>query len=213
MLKHVACYYGPGDVYLYDYGLNETSWMEVIGHTAINPNTDPKNIWLLVQAVHGTEPNPCWVKSELVRFIDGGDIFTHPEIPIVTYTNLPWSKLYPQPQGVVAVRKGTRVTIYWAAVWMTEDDYRGYMVEAWLCHNSQLEFTPLAHFPPLRENVGLMGIYVVDEPGCLEPSSARVAAAEKHGYTAFSVVRKWPPYEPTPTVTATPPVLDSTATP
>ncbi len=198
ILVHASCLYGPGSAYLWLYGLNATSWMEVIGRTPFNPNTDPKDIWLLVQAVHATAPNPCWVKSELVRFNDGGDATTHPEIPIVTYTNLPWSKLYRQPQGVGAIREGIKVTIYWAAVWMTEDDYRGYLVEAWVCHNGQLEFTPLQWFPPLKDNVGGMGIYVIDEPGCLEPSSARVAAAEKHGYTAFTVIRNWPPYEAVP---------------
>ena len=203
ILVHASCLYGPGSAYLWLYGLNATSWMEVIGRTPFNPNTDPKDIWLLVQAVHATEPNPCWVKSELVRFNDGGDATTHPEIPIVTYTNLPWSKLYRQPQGVGAIREGIKVTIYWAAVWMTEDDYRGYLVEAWVCHNGQLEFTPLKWFPPLKDNIGGMGIYVIDEPGCLEPSSARVAAAEKHGYTAFTVVRNWPPYEVVPSETPT----------
>jgi hypothetical protein len=48
-----------------------------------------------------------------------------------------------------------------------------------------------------------MGIYVIDEPGCLEPSSARVYAVEKHGYTAFTVVRNWPPYEVDPSPTPT----------
>jgi hypothetical protein len=203
ILVHASCLYGPGSAYLWLYGLNATSRMEVIGRTPFNPNTDPKDIWLLVQAVHGTAPNPCWVKSELVRFMDGGDATTHPEIPIVSYTRLPVSQLYRQPQGVGAKREGNKVWIYWAAVWMTEDDYRGYLVEAWVCHNGQLEFTPLKWFPPLTDNVGGMGIYVIDEPGCLEPSSARVAAAEKHGYTAFTVVRNWPPYEADPSPTPT----------
>jgi hypothetical protein len=48
-----------------------------------------------------------------------------------------------------------------------------------------------------------MEIYVIDEPGCLQPSSARVYAAEKHGYTFFTVVRNWPPYEVTPSETPT----------
>jgi len=203
ILVHSQCKFGPGSAYLFFYGLNATSWMEVIGRTPFNPNTDPKDIWLLVQAVHGTAPNPCWVKSELVRFNDGGDIFSHPEIPIVSYTKLPRSTLYRQPQGVTAIRKGNKVTIYWAAVWMTEDDYRGYLVEAWVCNNGQLTFTSLSWFPPLKDNIGGMGIYVIDEPGCLEPSSARVYAVEKHGYTAFTVVRNWPPYEVTPSETPT----------
>jgi len=52
-----------------------------------------------------------------------------------------------------------------------------------------------------------MGIIVDDEPGCLVPSSARIYAVEKHGYTNFRVI-DWPPYEASPTGTAT-----ATATP
>jgi len=212
ILVNASCKFGPGSAYLYKYGLPKTIWMEVIGRTPANPNTDPKNILLLVQAVHGTAPNPCWVKAEFVRFNDGGDITTHPEIPLVSYTFLPLSTLYRAPQGASAVREGTKVTIYWAAVWMTEDDYRGYLVEAWVCKDGQLTFTPLEWFPPLKDNVGLIGIYVIDEPGCLETSSARVYAVEKHGYTNFRVV-PWPPFEPTPTVTTTPTYPDLTVTP
>lgn len=212
ILVHAACLFGPGSAYLWKYGLAATIWMEVIGRTPFNPNTDLKNIWLLVQAVHGTAPNPCWVKNEFVRFNDGGDITTHPEIPLVSYSSLPRSTLYPAPAGADAERDGTKVSIIWSAVWMTEDDYRGYLVEAWLCQNGQLNFTPILKFPSLQNNEGLMGINVTDEPGCLEPSSARVYAVEKHGYTNFRVV-PWPPFEPTPTMTATPPYPYSTPTP
>jgi len=203
ILVHAACLFGPGGAYIWKYGLNETSWMEVIGRTASNPNIDPKDIWLWVQGVHGW--NPCWVKNEFVRFNDGGDITTHSEIPIVNYTTLPYSTLYYPPQSITAERNGTRVEIDWGAVWMTEDDYRGYLIEAWLCKDGQLTFTPLHYQPALEDNVGVMGIFVTDEPGCLEPSSARIHAAEKHGYTGFKVI-PWPPYEasPTPSATATP---------
>jgi hypothetical protein len=190
VLVHASCLYGPGSAYLWLYGLNATSWMEVIGRTPYNPNTDPKDIWLLVQAVHATEPNPCWVKSELVRFNDGGDATTHPEIPIVTYTNLPWSKLYRQPQGVGAIREGIKVTIYWAAVWMTEDDYRGYLVEAWVCHGGQQYLAPVGY---TGVNIANPAVVIPDEPGCSEPSNGRLYTVEKHGYTQWIRV-PWPSF-------------------
>jgi len=210
ILVHASCRYGPGSAYLWKYGLNATTWMEVIGRMPANPNTDPKDVWLYVQGVHGW--NPCWVKTEFVRFNDGGDITTHPEIPVISYTFLPRSTLYRAPQGIAAVREGTKVSILWNAVWMTEDDYRGYLVEAWLCNDAQLNFTPLEWFPSLQDNIGLMGINVTDEPGCLEPSSARVYAAEKHGYTGYSVV-PWPIFDPTSTATVTPANPSSIPTP
>lgn len=190
ILVHAACYYGPGDAYLYKYGLLATSWMEVIGR-----NMD--GTWLWVQGVHGW--NPCWVNAAQVRFNDGGDVKNH-NIPIV-YAELPFSmNLYRPPTGVQAIRSGNKVTIYWSAVWMTEDDYEGYLIEAWLCKDGQLDFTPLKYKPPLSQNTGLQGRIVTDEPGCLEPSSARIYTAEKHGYTGYIVI-PWPPYEPNPTPT------------
>jgi len=172
--------------------------MEVIGRMPANPNTDPKDVWLWVQGVHGW--NPCWVKSEFVRFNDGGDLTTHPEIPIVSYSTQPYSTLYLPPLGIDAQRYGTRVEIYWSGVWMTLDDYEGYVVEAWLCKDGQLTFTPIKWKLPIEKNVemGLLSMVVEDEPGCLEPSSARIYVSEKHGFTGYKVI-PWPPYEPTPT--------------
>jgi hypothetical protein len=192
ILAHVACNFGPGDAYLYDYGLLETSWMEVIGR-------NPDSTWFYVQGVHGW--NPCWVKAEYVRFNAGGDVRNY-NIPIIftAYTTLLHSQLYPPPDGVQAFRSGNKVTIYWNAVWMTEDDYRGYLVEAWLCQGGQEVFKPIGYVPPLNQNIGTLGIIVEDDPGCLAPSSARLYAAEKHGYTGYVVI-PWPPYQSTSTST------------
>jgi len=181
ILVHSACNYGPGGAYLYKYGLNETSWMEVIGRNL-------EGTWLYVRGVHGY--NPCWVKAELVRFNAGGNVSNY-NIPII-YSTLPYSTLYRPPDGVQALRSGNEVTIYWNAVWMTEDDYRGYLIEAWLCQGGQQVFSPVGYVPPLIQNVDTLGIKVIDEPGCLVPSSARIYAAEKHGYTGYIVI-PWPP--------------------
>ena len=195
MLAHVACYVGPGDVYLYDYGLNETSWMEVIGR-----NQD--GIWLFVEGVHGW--NPCWVRAEFVRFNDGGDVTTHNIRIVSSQAMLPYAmNLYRPPDGIQAIRSGNKVTLYWNAVWMTEDDYRGYLIEAWLCQAGQLVFKPIAYVPPLSQNTGTLGIIITDEPGCLVPSSARIYTVEKHGYTGFIVI-PWPPAEPSAAITPIP---------
>jgi hypothetical protein len=182
ILVHAACNFGPGGAYLYKYGLNETSWMEVIGR-----NQDGS--WLYVQGVHGW--NPCWVKAEFVRFNAGGDVSNY-NIPIV-YSTLPYSDLYRPPDGVQAFRSGNEVTIYWNAVWMTEDDYEGYLIEAWLCQDGQQVFKPTNYKPPINQNDGTLGIKVTDESGCLVPSSARIYTAEKHGYTGYVMI-PWPSY-------------------
>jgi hypothetical protein len=201
ILVNTACFFGPSTAYLYNYALPATIWMEVLGRAPSNPDTDPEDVWLYIQGVHGW--NPCWVKSEYVRFNDGRSLEQHTELPIVSQGQLPISYLYRPPTDVHTFRDGTEVSIVWSAIWMTEDDYRGYMVEAWLCRDGQLTFTPLKYFPPIQDNVGAMGFKVRDEPGCFLPSSARLYAVEKHGYTTFTVI-DWPPYLPVVTATPTP---------
>jgi hypothetical protein len=186
---HVACNFGPGGAYLLKYGLLATSWMWVIGR-----NDD--GTWLFVE---GEGRNPCWVKEEYVRFKYGGDAFTNniqtvsPDIILPFATNL-----YLPPTGIQAIRFGNEVKIFWNAVWMTEDDYRGYLIEAWLCQDGQQVFKPINKFPPLDENVGTLVLSVTDETGCQIPSHARIYTVEKHGYSGYIVI-PWPPYQPTPT--------------
>ena len=189
MLQTITCKFGPGADYLWDYELAGTSRMEVVGR-----NLD--GTWLYVQGIHGW--NPCWVKADFVRF-DTGSIS---DVPYVQ-RRLPVSVLYPPPDYVSANRVGNEVTIFWAPVAeLTEDDYRGYLVEAWVCQGGKQVFRPIGWYPSYRvnNNVSEMAIAVTDEPGCLEPSSACVYAVEKHGYTACTPVR-WPGFELTPTAT------------
>ncbi len=193
ILQHIACWFGPGDVYLYDYGLLETSWMEVIGRSQ-------DGTWLFVQGVHGW--NPCWVRAEFVRFNGGGDVTTHNIRIVAPDSILPFAQnLYRPPTGIEATRSGNKVSISWNAVWMTEDDYRGYLIEAWLCQDGQQVFRPIQYVTSARENTGtLYLIPLEDEPGCLVPSYARIYTVEKHGYTGYKMI-PWPPYESTPSPT------------
>lgn len=177
------CRYGPGAAYLYKYGLFEGTTMEIIGRNELGT-------WAYIQAIGGN--NPCWINASLLE-ITRGDYMSLP----VTYNRLPKSDLYNPPSKASAVRVGNDVTIQWTSVWMTEDDDRGYLIEAWLCQNGQTVFTPIG----VKSNV--LAIKVVDEPGCFEESSARVYTAEKHGYTQYRLVR-FPPHEPTPEPSPTP---------
>jgi hypothetical protein len=126
------------------------------------------------------------VKTDLVRFNAGGEVRNY-NIPIV-YSTLPYSDLFRPPDGIQAFRSGNEVTIYWNAVRMPEDDYRGYLIEAWLCQDGQQVFKPIGYVPPLSQNIDTLGIKVIDEPGCLIQSSARVYTAEKHGYTGYIMI-------------------------
>jgi hypothetical protein len=197
VIEDTNCLYGPGAMYLYKYGLRTSDLMEVIGRNM-------EGTWLYVQVVHGW--NPCWIDANLIRF-DTGDITT---VPIV-YSMLPYSNQY-QPPIASAERKDSVVTIYWKAVWMTTDDYRGYLIEAWVCQGGTQVFVPIGYAPTYAQNAGTLGVQVTDEPGCGVPSSARIYVAEKHGYSPWRKI-PWPdnPAVPTPTPTLNP-TLTSTPT-
>jgi hypothetical protein len=188
VLAQANCRYGPGSAYLYKYSLDEAWQMEVVGR-----NLDGS--WLYVQGIHGW--NPCWVKAELVR-VDTGSIAD----VRITYSSVNYSTLYGPPQSVGAHRSGNEVRIFWEPVWMTEDDYRGYLIEAWVCQGGQQVFLPIGYVTSFDQNSSTLEVKVIDEAGCLQPSSARVYTAEKHGYAGYRVV-PWPAFESLPASTTT----------
>jgi hypothetical protein len=189
ILVHAACNFGPGGAYLWKYGLLETTWMEVLGR-------NEEGSWLFIQGVHGW--NPCWVKAEFVSFNDGGDVTTHNLEILPVDVILPFAtNLYRPPTGIQAFRYGNEVKIFWNAVWMTEDDYRGYLIEVWLCQGGRQVFKPISWFHPLCENMDTLVLSVTDELGCQDPSHARIYTAEKHGYTGYIEI-PWPALVATP---------------
>ena len=177
VMEQSNCRYGPGAAYLYEWGLYPGNRVTVLGR-----NQDAS--WVYVDPWNYV--GECWVKTSLLKILSGDVMNVHE-----FYGILPFSELYKPPRAVSAERVGDEVTIIWSSVWMTEDDYRGYLVEAWLCVDRQIVFTPVA--------VDGTVLTVHDEAGCQEPSSARVYTAEKHGYTEWRRV-DWPPnLGPTPT--------------
>jgi hypothetical protein len=185
---HSACRYGPGVGYLYEYDLFEGNLMEVIGWREIlakqKSGVWEPSTWYYVRAVGGV--NICWVHSSLVEAVRGDPL----DAPPFT-SRLPSSELYRPPKSVEAWREGNLVTVMWSSIWMTEDDYRGYLVEAWVCQGGQLYFAPVGY---TGVNVTNPAVQIPDEPGCSEPSGGRLYAAEKHGYTAWILV-PWPNWD------------------
>lgn len=170
------CRYGPGAAYLYEWGLFPGNRLDVIGRNDLGT-------WLYVNPWNYVDR--CWVKADYVD-VFRGEIFDAPPY----YSRLPFGELYRPPTNVWAERNGDLVTVTWNAVWMTEDDYRGYLIEAWVCRDRQIVFEPVGI------TVGTSAT-IIDEQGCTHKSSARLYTAEKHGYTQWVMV-PWP-YHPTPT--------------
>ncbi|MCL4528346.1 MAG: ATP-binding protein [Chloroflexi bacterium] len=176
----IACYHGPGSMYLYKYGLKAGSSMQVIG---INQGTN--GTWLYVEAIGGR--NPCWVTSKVMKV--SGDIASlEPVYP--DKAPLPQSPDYPAPTGVIALRDGNRVTVSWdfttpVPLGMRESANSPYwLVELWTCQNGQIVFTPMGTFDSTA--------IVTDEPGCSQPSHGRVFLSDVDGYDGPTEIN-WPP--------------------
>ena len=176
ILAQSDCMYGPGEVYLYKYTVFPDNPMEAIGR-----NLDGS--WLYVQAASGW--NPCWIQAAAVKFTDGNA----DALPVV-FSTLPFSNQYNSPDAS-AHRDGSVVTITWKADWMSLDDYRGYLIEAWLCQGGNQVFDPIGYVPPLASNTGTLSIKVTDKSGCVIPSMVHMYSAQKQGYSNLSNV-PWP---------------------
>lgn len=173
-IDQAVCHYGPGKPYLYKYGVYKDSNLEVISR-------DPFGVYLEVQAIGGN--NPCWVRAEYMLL--KGDLNSlkpvQPEDVV-----LPKSPYYGPPGGVSASRKGDQVTVTWQPLVLRAGDdseQTPYILEAWVCQDGSLVFTPLGTFQTT--------LTIKDESGCAALSRARLLAAEKHGYTR-PVVIDWP---------------------
>jgi hypothetical protein len=137
--------------------------LEVIGR-------NETGAWILVQAIGGN--NPCWLKASLMDIRGDVSSLAPASLP------LPQSPYYGPLTGAASVRDGNSVTISWNPLYLRAGDdseQYPYLVEAWLCQGGKLVFTPIGSWETI--------VVVTDEPGCSEPSHARVYGVEKHGYT------------------------------
>jgi hypothetical protein len=154
------CRYGPGTAYLHAGDLYE-------GDHGLLWNRNYSATWLWVR--FDKLNYACWVAASVVT-VDG-----NVKSVVVTQTRLPHSVLYGQPNNVDAKRDGNKVTVTWDSVWMTEDDFRGYMIEARLCQNGFL-FDTAVH-------TNGTSLTLTDDTDCDSRSSGKLYAVEKHGYT------------------------------
>ncbi len=154
------CRYGPAKAYLYAWGMYK-------GDTATVWGRNETGTWLWVQP--DNIAYQCWIAASVVEVT--GDVMLLRVAPV----RLPHSVLYGPPTGINAVRQGDTVTVSWKRVNMTEDDDRGYMIEANLCQGGYLVWTAVATMDT--------SYTFTDETGCSEPSNGLLYTVEKHGYT------------------------------
>jgi hypothetical protein len=160
VLEQANCRYGPGQAYLYSHGLYAGDRAAVDGRSGSGG-------WLWVQPEN--LDRHCWVAASVVTPVENVM-----ELPAVT-SRLPHSTLYGPPEAVEAVRQGDRVIVAWEPVKMTEDDDRGYLIEASVCDNGRRIWTAVHTDGNTYE--------FTDSPGCSGESGGKLYTVEKHGYT------------------------------
>jgi len=154
------CRYGPGTAYLYSHGLYEGDHAEVNGR-----NYSASWLWIQPEDLD----RHCWVAASVVEV--EGDLRT----VAVVQSRLPFSSFYGPPGNVQADRDGDVVIVTWEAVWMTEDDYRGYLIEATICQNGGL-VTFAVHTEKPRYDF-------MDDLSCSGESGGKLYTVDKHGYS------------------------------
>jgi len=159
-VANAHCRYGPGSAYLHAADLFEND------HGLVwNRNYAGTWLWVRFDKLNYA----CWVASSVTE-IDG-DAFS-----ISAYSPpLPKSTLYGPPKNVAASRNRDQVVVTWEEVWMTEDDDRGYLIEARVCQNGYLI--------DMAVHTDGMSYTFLDENSCDGESKGRLYAVEKHGYT------------------------------
>ena len=154
------CRYGPGAAYLHAADLYDGD------HGVVwNRNYAGTWLWVRFDKLHYA----CWVAASVVEI--SGDV----QSVSVYRPSLPKSTLYGPPQRVAAERSGDQVVVVWDEVWMTEDDFRGYLIEARVCQNGYLI--------DMAVHTDGTSYTFLDEQTCNGESKGKLYAVEKHGYT------------------------------
>lgn len=166
--QQAYCRYGPAKAYLPAADL-------YAGDKGQLWNRDYGGSWLWVRFDKLTYA--CWVSASVTEV--QGDIYS----VTVYFHPLPQSVLYDPPDDVEAVRDGNEVTVSWDPVNMTEDDDRGYLIEARVCQNGNM-------IPVVVHTDDSVAVFV-DEAGCEKDSGGKLYTVEKHGYTE-PVKIPWP---------------------
>ena len=185
VINRTACRHGPGSIYLYRFGLVPTNRMEVRGQMNMwNGKEFQTWVWGLPESF----PGECWVNARDVKL--NGELASL-EVLYPDKVDVPFVRdaRWPVPQNVEVERLGDEVTVSWDFFDVplgereSENSPR-YVLEAWLCQDRQLIFTPIPVYEFTR-------VSLIDQPGCDEPSHGRIILADKHGYVG-PVEIKWP---------------------
>jgi hypothetical protein len=178
------CRYGPGENYLYEYGLYQGDQVPILGRQ----ETANQGTWVYV---HTESQNniDCWVNAKQLQ-MDAGDVACLDNIyPETGGRPIYRTDLFPPPRNVEASRSGNLVFISWTGFDLKPGDWEGgdrprYLLELWTCQGGKLVFTPMGTLDTFAS--------IADEGGCAEKSHGQVFMAHVDGYIGPAEI-PWPP--------------------
>ncbi len=163
--KQAHCRYGPSTAYLHAADLYAGDTGSVRGRALYSQ-------WLYIK--FDKLEYFCWVAPSVVSVV--GDISTIKKVePNLLSIG---SNRYGPPRNVQATRIEDEVTITWDQVEMTNDDDRGYFIEAFVCQDGAYLWWTFAYADQFTTSYS-----VKDEPGCAAESYGKLYTVEKHGYS------------------------------
>lgn len=163
--KQAHCRYGPSAAYLHAADLYAGDVGQVRSQAVYSK-------WLYIKFEKLNYF--CWVAPSVVDVV--GDVSTLKKVE----PNLQsiGSNMYGPPQNVQTSRHDDEVTITWNQVEMTQDDDRGYFIEAFVCQGGFLIWWTFSYPDQFTTSYT-----VKDEEGCSTPSYGKLYTVEKHGYS------------------------------
>jgi hypothetical protein len=177
--------------------------VEVLGRI----ETD-KGIWVhtMFSPPRTDVTDPCWMDSKFLEITPEQLMSVKPidpanpdEYKLPLNDRLSAGRILQDPVVTDVKREGDRVTVGWEFFEVGEGEYPNhnadfyrYLIEAWLCREGKLVFTPSGWGGPGMIDGAIVTADLQDEAGCTEPSHARLYLAWAHGYIGPAEITPWP---------------------
>ncbi len=176
--QYTDCLHGPADYFTYKTSFPAGQVVEVVGRSEDSG-------WLNIEEVGGW--NSCWVPVGLAQLL-GSRVGDLPVAGII----YPRSVAEFGSPYVTVHREGDEVTVSWEAVYMSADEVRGYLIDAYVCQGGQYLHKPIFIPETYASNTGTISTTIVDEAGCDQPSQAHIVSMGLRGFAEWEKIF-WPP--------------------
>jgi hypothetical protein len=199
-----ACFHGPGTVY------QSKGTRRIAGNTVdlLGRIETDKGIWVHSRfSLPRTDAgDPCWMDAKYLDITPEELMSVKPidpmnpeeyTLPIDYFSK---NRFLENPRITGVTRAGHVVTVNWEFFDVGEGEYPNgsetfyrYLIEAWLCKAGKIVFSPSGWGPYGPEVTDGITVFanLQDEPGCTEPSHARLYLAWVHGYAGPVEIRPW----------------------